>query len=148
MSITWNLDKVYKNMEESGIKDASKLLVVDGKVNPMTLGVIMSTAAVGKNSITTKNFKDFHQRIKKLEIVGSTLLKREQDGESIERNPTLPEIKAHIGLTTNVPTMDKKKFNNQLMQIIDNRVQELIKVELDELKEMESQNDPITESAV
>ena len=148
MSITWNLDKVYKNMEESGIKDASKLLVVDGKVNPMTLGVIMSTAAVGINSITTKNFKDFHQRIKKLEIVGSTLLKREQAGESIERKPTLPEKKAPIGFPTNVPTMDKKKFNNQLMQIIDNRVQELIKVELDELKEMESQNDPITESAV
>jgi len=146
MSIIWNLEKVYESMEESGIENASELLVVNGKVNPMTLGVIMATAAVGLNSITKKNFKEFHQRLKKLEIVGSTLLKKDDGVESIERNPTLPEIKAHIGLTTNVSTMDKKKFNTQLMQIIDNRVQELIKVELDELKEMESEDDPITES--
>ena len=36
--------------------------------------------------------------------------------------------------------MDKKKFNASLMQVIDNRVQELIKIELDELKEMENSN--------
>jgi len=142
MSIKWNLDEVYKNMEESGIENAKDLLVVDGKINPMTLGIVMATAAVGINIITNKNFKEFHQRLKKLEIVGSTLLKKEEDeeGEGISRNPTLPEIKAHIGLSTDSPVMDKKKFTSHLMQVIDGRVQVLIKVELDELKEMETSN--------
>jgi len=147
MSINWNLDKVYKNMEEAGIEDAKSLLVVNGKANPMTLGIIMATGAVGINKLTDKNFKEFHQRLKKLEIVGSTLLKKEEgDGEVIERNPTLPEIKAHIGLVTDSPSMDRKKFNTHLMQILDHKVQELIKIEQDDLKEMEKANVPSSKS--
>tara|TARA_A100001011_G_scaffold399790_1_gene510236 strand:- start:2042 stop:2482 length:441 start_codon:yes stop_codon:yes gene_type:complete len=142
MALTWDLNSVFKKMEDSGIERPEQLLISNGELNAMSMGVVMSTAAVGINKLTDKNFKEFHQRLKKLEIVGSTLLKKEEDdeGESIQRNPTLPEIKAHIGLKTNAPTMDKKKFNASLMQIIDNRVQELIKIELDELKEMENSN--------
>tara|TARA_R100000995_G_scaffold37737_2_gene17407 strand:+ start:239 stop:682 length:444 start_codon:yes stop_codon:yes gene_type:complete len=142
MSLTWDLNKVFQSMEESGIERPESLLINNGELNSMSMGVVMATAAVGINKLTDKNFKEFHQRLKKLEIVGSTLLKKEEDeeGEGIQRNPTLPEIKAHIGLKTNAPTMDKKKFNASLMQVIDNRVQELIKIELDELKEMENSN--------
>ena len=143
MALEWNLDKVFKKMEESGIERPEELLIHNGELNPMSLSVVMSTAAVGINKLTDKNFKEFHQRLKKLEVVGSTLLKKAEDeeGEEIQRNPTLPEIKAHIGLKTNAPTMDKKKFNSSLMQIIESRVQELIKIELDELKEMENSSE-------
>tara|TARA_R100001086_G_scaffold249957_1_gene192046 strand:+ start:3342 stop:3779 length:438 start_codon:yes stop_codon:yes gene_type:complete len=141
MALTWDLNSVFEKMEESGIERPEQLLISNGELNPMSMGVVMATAAVGINKLTDKNHKEFHQRLKKLEIVGSTLLKKEdEEGEGIQRNPTLPEIKAHIGLKTNAPTMDKKKFNASLMQVIDSKVQELIKIELDELKEMENSN--------
>mgnify|MGYP003151238427 FL=1 len=42
MALEWNLDKVFKKMEESGIERPEELLIHNGELNPMSLSVVMS----------------------------------------------------------------------------------------------------------
>ena len=66
MLLFFCLNSVFEKMEESGIERPEHLLISNGELNPMSMGVVMATAAVGINKLTDKNHKEFHQRLKKL----------------------------------------------------------------------------------
>lgn len=74
------------------------------RLNPLTNCLIWATMGIGMGRITEESYGEFWLRMNMIErLNGPYLSKRTADGESWEpRSVTLEEVKAHIGLGTNV----------------------------------------------
>lgn len=99
MSLNWDVSAVQSDAKFVTNADGTKVL------SPVTNALIWLTMIVGMGSITVKNARDFYARVKLYEsLFGSYLTKREHEigATWVERPLTAEDVRAHIGLRTNV----------------------------------------------
>jgi hypothetical protein len=80
------------------------------RMSVTTNTLIMATMSVGLGEITDKNAEEFHRRLSWMERNGAYRVSR--DGEPVAF--TLDEVRAHIGMTTNVSNETKAKWNKRM----------------------------------
>jgi hypothetical protein len=110
-----SLDFNYKN-----VKDHNTLMFhEDGSIKAVSEAIIFNLMRIGITAITEENWEKVFTRIHMMELVDKPLLiASNYDGE-ITRIPITPEdIKAHIGLSTNVSTESDAAFKKKIMQIL------------------------------
>jgi hypothetical protein len=131
MSLNWNIGKVkdYKTncfdripregnearLNEGGFmgpfwyesKDDATMLE---RMTVTTNTLIFATMSVGLGEITEKNAEEFHRRLSWLEREGAYRLNG--DGEPVPFS--LDEVRANIGMTTNVSNETKAKWNKRM----------------------------------
>jgi hypothetical protein len=78
------------------------------EMNAVTYALVIATMAVGLPGITTKNHREFYARLAVVERLGGPFVYR-VDGP---RPLTLADVKAHIGLVTNVPAQTRGQWLN------------------------------------
>lgn len=96
MSLDWDISKVenYKEVCWVDASDGSKLL------DPVTEVLVWATMEIDMAQITEKNWLEFWLRLSMKDgILGEGRI-RDEDGSS--RSVTQGEVRAHIGLRTNV----------------------------------------------
>lgn len=130
MALTWNIGKVkdYKTncfdripregnearLNEGGFmgpfwyesKDDATMLE---RMSVTTQTLIFATMSVGLGSITEKNAEEFYRRLAWVERDGA--FRRSSEGDVPF---TLEDVKAHIGMTTNVSDETKSKWNKRM----------------------------------
>tara|TARA_R110000824_G_scaffold240332_1_gene428969 strand:+ start:381 stop:836 length:456 start_codon:yes stop_codon:yes gene_type:complete len=139
MSLNWDITK---------IKDSETLCwetTEDGEsqMSAITETLIWATMFCYMDSITQKNYKDFHRRLIELEIVTGTgliSLRNKQTDEMSSRSPRLKEVEAHIGLSTNGSRKTTREWSSHLKQLVQDEAQRRIKLETykDEFGELDS----------
>jgi hypothetical protein len=133
MSLNWNLQKI-KNWQKlcymPDPQDAGETIL-----NPVTYVIIMSSISLDLDSITESNVWEWYKRLRYLEETQQFYLL--SVGKK-KRNPTLKELKAHIGLSVNVTSVPK--FKTWATRKAKNRVLSLeymLNSEINKLKENE-----------
>ena len=114
MALTWDLREIKDNDNLCFINKAEG--DDKGEMSPITNTLIWSTMFVGFNKITNKNYKLFHQRLIELELASGGGLLVAEDGHS--RQPTIHEVKSHVGLSTNASVQSNSKWSRNLARII------------------------------
>ncbi len=114
MALTWDLREIKDNDNLCFINKAEG--DDKGEMSPITNTLIWSTMFVGFNKITNKNYKQFHQRLIELELASGGGLLVAEDGHS--RQPTIHEVKSHVGLSTNASVQSNSKWSRNLARII------------------------------
>jgi hypothetical protein len=130
MSLNWNISKVkdYTNTcyerlplegNEARLNEGGFMgpYWYESKDDPNTLErlsvtthtLIFATMAVGLGSITEKNAEEFYRRLAWVERGGA--FRRSAEGDVPF---TLDEVRAHIGMTTNVSDETKTKWNKRM----------------------------------
>lgn len=128
MSLNWNL---------SAIKDNESLCWVnkgpgeDGEdeheMHPVTHALIWATMAVDLGEITEKNWQEFWARVAVHEEVCGAFIFQHEKGKGPEPVFITPEqVKAHIGLTTNVRSLKETAWGSRLGGLLVNRKQERV----------------------
>jgi hypothetical protein len=75
----------------------------DRIMNPVTNALIWATLGVGIGKLTEDNLAEFAFRMKVTDgLYGKPLQEKQEDGSWKARSFTLDELKAHVGLSTNV----------------------------------------------
>jgi hypothetical protein len=115
MSLNWSIDKIHDYKElcwRPALDDqGNPILDEDGdpqvRLEPITDCLIWGTMCVEIGKITEQNADEFHRRLEEADEVGiapSINFFNEATQKWDRRIPTLEEVKAHIGLSTNVYT--------------------------------------------
>ena len=115
MAFNWTIGKV-KNWETLW-EPALSANGTGKRLNPVTETLLNATMLIGLNSITKKNFEEFHLRILETSSTlfdGGGWLSRSDGEKETSFNPTLKEVQDHIGLTTNAITKTRKQWEAQL----------------------------------
>ena len=113
MSLNWSLDKIegYKELcwKPALDKDGKQIIDEDGDervtLEPITDCLIWGTMCVEMGKITEQDFEEFRRRLVEAHKVGiapSINFYNDEKDRWETRIPTLEEVKAHIGLSTNV----------------------------------------------
>lgn len=72
-------------------------------VNPITDALVWATLSIGIGEITAANVNEWHSRLWAMDAVyGPSLYNVDDDGNRTPRPITVAEIRAHVGLSTNV----------------------------------------------
>jgi hypothetical protein len=83
------------------------------RLHPVTEALVFSTMSVMMGSITEKNWREFYSRVAMKEAaLGASLI----NGDGSPAYITPEQVRAHIGLTTNVRTESAGKFNGWLVR--------------------------------
>jgi hypothetical protein len=126
MSLDWNL-KGIKNADavcwgEPATANDPMRGIEKGKqyMKPLTDALIWLTMAVDIGHITEKNADEFYRRVAMIETLnGASLSKWNAETEKHEARPiTLDDVKAHIGLSTNVSTKTAKQFDAKYTKMV------------------------------
>jgi hypothetical protein len=119
----WSVSKVQNGKELCWEPDLSANGICTGmKLNGVTKVLLYSTAEIGMNTITEKNFKEFHCRLLESSMAhGVKWLAVSVEGQITHRDPTLAEVYSHIGLSTNASTHTGNQWETQLMRRIGGR---------------------------
>ena len=81
------------------------------KMSGVTHALIFVTMSVDIGHITEKNYLEFYTRAKFVAaLFGSTLYEADEHGGHRERDFTIEEVRAHIGLGTNVHDKTRAHF--------------------------------------
>lgn len=122
MSLNWSLTKIkdhktvcYEYREKSaeyGIFESGDCM------KALTDALIWATMAVDIGEITEKNAEEFHWRVKELEeTYNQPFLRYLDDNGEVQKRPiTLEEVRAHIGLSTNVMTISRKQWIAKMLK--------------------------------
>lgn len=105
MSLDWSLTEIkdYETLcwiapPEGDAGQGDKVL------NPVTNTIIWATMAVGIGHLTENRAEEFHDRLTFIErLFGPMSKKLDEEGKIVGLPITLDDVKAHIGLRTNVP---------------------------------------------
>ena len=133
MPLTWDITNIGLSKEQTWIKNEKEEDILNG----LTEVVIFATIFVGMSSITEKNYKGFHKRLKEFEVASGMkgLLVENKNGtegkERKERMPTLEEIKLHVGLKTNAGEQTSKKWHSNIKRIVTETAVSNIQLEKD-----------------
>lgn len=106
MSLNYDLGNIanYEEVCFTGKPDQREM-------SPVTHALIFATMSVDIGRITEKNYLEFYSRAKFVAaLFGSTLYETDEQGKCRERNFTIEEIRAHIGLRTNVIDKTRATF--------------------------------------
>ena len=113
MALTWDLTAVKDSKELCWVTDRNDKDKVE--MSAVTNTLVWSTMLIGINSITEKTSKAFYRRLIEFEVIhGKGFLV--EDGNF--RQPTLEEVRLHIGLKTNATVMDNRKWGNNLKRLV------------------------------
>ena len=110
MSLNWNVSKIANHKE---------LCYAGERLNPITEALIWHCLALGLKGIDAKNVEEFFLRAEfHAKVFGAPLrwLAHERGQKDIERNFTLADIKAHIGLATNVTNETRKAWFKRITE--------------------------------
>lgn len=99
MSLNWNLSKIKNSDELCWPADRKGS---ENEMNPITNALIWATMSVGIGQITEKNYIEFFGRCELISRLSGAPLREFKDGKRHDVDFTLADIKAHIGLSTNV----------------------------------------------
>ena len=129
MSLNWDLTKI-ENSEDLCWKP-SKTDIGKVEMSGVTEVLIWGTMIVSLGKITANNYKDFHRRLIEFQVVtGNGMLSATTaDGERTNRMPTLQEVKAHIGLSTNVSPKTSRQWTSYIGQIVKETASDRIRKE-------------------
>ena len=120
MALTWDLRGIKDSDNLCYIEDNQGVSHTDGqkhrKMSPITNTLIWSTMFVGFSRITDKNYKQFHKRLIELELASGGGLLVAEDGHS--RQPTIHEVKSHVGLITNASVQSNSQWSRNIARII------------------------------
>ena len=134
MALNWDLTQI-KNSETLCWTPSKE---EEGKfqMHGVTEVLIWSTMLVGFSKITEKNYKDFHRRLIEWEVVaGGMLMFWEKDKETpSNRMPTLQEVQAHIGLTTNASTKTNRQWTANLGTQVKEEASRQIRKEIEQIR--------------
>ena len=86
----------------------------DGKMKTVTDGLIWSTISVGIDRITKNNWRDYFIRLYSIECVLGPYRHKLKNKIRVEIFYTPEEVKAHIGLSTNASSKNKREFSEFL----------------------------------
>lgn len=104
MSLDWDISKVA-NRETvcwETVKGEKRLKVT-------TEALIWGTMAVGIGEVSEKTIPEWLFRLEVLGRIGGELMyKPGEDGRPVRCNPTAADLRAHIGLRTNVFPMERR----------------------------------------
>lgn len=96
------------------------------KLSSITNGLIWATMGIGIGEITKANWQEFYARLRVLDkLTGHTSLQERNDetGKFEPRPFTAEEVKAHIGLTTNV--FPKESVAKWSTRVVANRLDDI-----------------------
>lgn len=85
------------------------------RLNPVTSVLIFATMSVMMGSITEKNWQEFYARLYMRETALGAMMR---DGAGLPVKVTPEQVRAHIGLTTNVRVESAGKFNGWLVRCL------------------------------
>ena len=134
MPLSWDITNIKLPKEQTWVKNEKGEDVLNG----LTEIIIFTTIFVGMSSITEKNYKGFHKRLKEFEVATGMkgLLVEQRNGkegtegrERKERMPTLEEVQLHIGLKTNAGDQTTKKWYSNIKRIVTATANENIRKE-------------------
>jgi len=94
----------YTDPDDASGRTAKRMSVTTG-------ALIWASLLVGLPEITEKNAERWHRRVAAVEAT-NTAYRRGPDGEPVYF--TLEEVKAHVGLTTNVSRQTEAAFNSKV----------------------------------
>jgi hypothetical protein len=103
MSLDWRIENVENYKKYCWVK------CEDGEysLSPKTHTLIWAAMRIGMNSITEKNWKEFYARM----LLDPS--SRREEGELFIQPA---DVKAHIGLSTNVTSLSRTKWFKALME--------------------------------
>ncbi|MAH47417.1 hypothetical protein CMI37_16455 [Candidatus Pacearchaeota archaeon] len=104
-----------------GGSDAEKLgnAAVVERLRPVTNCLIWATMSIDMGRITEDNWQEFFARIALVERCSGSFMQEEaEDGKWVGRTFTPEEIRAHIGLRTNVSTTGWLKFCSKTLDAV------------------------------
>lgn len=131
MPLTWDISEV------EDFEDLYEEVKGEKELNMVTSTIIHITVAIGMNRITTENVKNFYIRCKQMEVAygmkGFILV----TDDWTTRNPTLPELQAHIGLRTNADTITNRKWGSELKRHVELTAKDLMAMEQEEEQDNE-----------
>ena len=104
MSLDWHVEDVDNYKERCWVKREDGEYVL----SPMTNNLIWSAMRIGMNGITEKNWKEFYARM----LLDPDSRRRENGCLLIKPE----DVKAHIGLSTNVSSVSRTKWFKALME--------------------------------
>ena len=110
MSLNWSLEKIENSDDlcwhpaKPGEKDE------DRQMKAMTNAIIWATMSVDLGRITEKNYLDFFARCQLVSRLFGAPLVSHVDGKREDVDFTIADIKAHIGLSTNVSDKSAAAF--------------------------------------
>lgn len=140
MSLNWNIgnitnykttcyDRIPREGNEARLNDGGFMgpYWYESKDDPSVLErltvtthtLIFATMSVCMGTITAKNAEEFHRRLSEVEREGAFRKSAEGDVPF-----TLEEVKAHIGLSTNVSTLTKREWNARQKRLAAQRERE------------------------
>lgn len=109
MSLDFHLEPI-ENYESTCYDDT-------GMMRPVTHSLIYATIVVGLGEITEKNAEEFYARLNCWERLNGTYMRNAEGPIFI----TPAEVRAHIGLKTNVPNETPTQFVKRTITGIPNR---------------------------
>lgn len=130
MPLTWEIDKIENYKELCWLPDSKEGEELKFRVSPITEVLIWRTMVVDMGKITSENVNEFAWRLMLYEkIFGGAIL---DNGE--ERALTYEEVRAHIGLVTNVSTTSRTAWRKRLLKMIENEFGWQVKREIEKAK--------------
>jgi hypothetical protein len=108
MSLDWSIEN---------IPDYKEVCWIDGKMNPVTSALVFATMGVGLGSITERNAEEFGWRLALWQRLFNPLLVEVVDDEFVAKDLTIDDVRAHVGLHTNVSDETRPRWLKRMTDI-------------------------------
>lgn len=130
MPLTWEIDKIENYEELCWLPDSKEGEEPKFRVSPITEVLIWRTMVVDMGKITPENVNEFAWRLMLYEkVFGGAIF---DNGE--ERALTYEEVRAHIGLVTNVSTTSRTAWRKRFLKMIEDDLGWKVKREIEKAK--------------
>jgi hypothetical protein len=112
MSLYWDVSNVtdYENVCFEQREDGRY-------VRPVTNAIVMTTMAIDMSGIVTENVEEFAWRMDLYQRMFGGLLVEADDNGFHERFITTEEVRAHLGLHTNVATQSRASWLKRMAEL-------------------------------
>lgn len=88
--------------------------------------IIYATMAVELGKVTEQNIQEWQFRLACLTVTGEHTLVENKGNKLTYRQPTEAELRASIGLATNVPTSSRAAFMRKVARVVERKAQRLV----------------------
>ena len=125
MPLSWDITEIENGRKLCWLENPDPQAPEDEKyvLNPVTEALVHLSMFTGISVISKKNWKELSIRLMELELLNIAILQNE-NGTDKYRNPREEEVKLHIGLVTNVPRKDTRKWKTEVSRILRERARE------------------------
>lgn len=113
MSLNWDTTKIANGDALCWLPATTGQKDEERPMNPITNGLIWSMMAIDMGTITAKNYLEVFARCQLVSKLSGAPLQKLVDGKREDIDFTLEDIKAHIGLSTNVSTRTMAQFSQR-----------------------------------